>query len=87
MQPIHIMGAAEYQKIKTTEPAVLGKNPDRDPGAELNMLGWTLTGNTIISNAESEKGFFVNSCQDEFERMCSLEVLRLTDCANCHGRI
>ena len=46
--PIHIiLGAADYQRIKTTEPPVLGPNPDVDPGAEFTMLGWTLTGKTV----------------------------------------
>ena len=40
LQPVHIiLGAADYQRIKTTEPVILGKCPDRDPVAELTMLG------------------------------------------------
>ena len=35
--PVHvIMGAADIQQIKTSEPAVLGKN--LDPGAEFTLL-------------------------------------------------
>ena len=83
LQPIHItMGAAYYQRIKTTEPPILGKNPDKDPGAELTMLGWTLTGRMVTSHTETEKEFFVNSGPEEFERMCSLDVLGITDCAD-----
>ena len=34
-RPVHIiLGAVDYQRIKTVEPAVLGRNPDVDPGAE-----------------------------------------------------
>ena len=52
--PIHIiLGAADYQRIKTTEPPVLGPNPDVDPGAEFTMLGWTLTGKTVEVDAFS----------------------------------
>ena len=76
------MGAADYQRIKTTEPPILGKNPDKDPGAELTMLGWNLTGRMVVSHTETEKEFFVNSGPEEFERMCSLDVLSITDCAD-----
>ena len=55
------MGAADYQRIKTTEPPILGNNPDKDPGAELTMLGWTLTRRMVTSHIETEKEFFVNS--------------------------
>ena len=83
LQPLHIiMGAADYQRIKTTEPPVLEKNPDKDPGAELTMLGWTLTGRMVTSHTETEKEFFVNSGPGKFERMCSLDVLGITDCAD-----
>ena len=40
LQPVHvIIGAVNYQRIKTTEPVVLGKYPDKNPGAELTILG------------------------------------------------
>ena len=78
--PIHIiLGAADYQRIKTTEPCILGRNPDRDPGAELTMLGWIIAGKTTGSGLETEKHLFLNSSQDEFERMCSLETLGISD--------
>ena len=75
--PIHIiLGAADYQRIKTTEPCILGRNPDRDPGAELTMLGWIIAGKTTGSGLGTEKHLFLNSSQDEFERICSLETRR-----------
>ena len=38
--PVHIiLGAADIQRIKSTEPAVLGSNPDSDPGTEFTMMG------------------------------------------------
>ena len=72
--PVHvILGAADIQRIKTTEPAVLGVDPDIDPGAE-----YTITGKLTPLSAETEKGCFLNSSQGEFEQMCSQEVLGLT---------
>ena len=36
---MHIkLGAADYQRIRSTEQPVLGANPDKDPGAEFTML-------------------------------------------------
>ena len=70
--PIHvILGAADIQRIKTTEQAVLGVDPDIYPGAEYTMLGWVITGKLTPLSAETEKGFFLNSSQGEFEQMCS----------------
>ena len=78
--PVHvILGAADVQRIKTTEPAVLGPNPDTDPGAEFTMLGWVLAGKTLLHNLETKKEFFACSSRDEFNQMCSQEVLGLTD--------
>ena len=77
--PVHvILGAADIQRIKTTEPAVLGKNRDTDPGAEF-------TGKSMLSGTETEKGFFLKSSQDEFKQMCSQEVLGLTDEPDVQG--
>ena len=57
--PIHIiLGASDFQRIRTMEPLVLGPNPNSDPGAEFTMLGWTLTGKTVGNGAEAEKGLF-----------------------------
>ena len=84
--PIHIiLGAADIQRIKSTEPAILGPNPDTDPGAEFTMLGWVIAGKAILSSAQVEKGFFLNSSQKEFIQMCSQEVLGLTDVENTQG--
>ena len=81
--PVHvIIGAADIQRIKTTKPVVLEVDPDIDPGAEYTMLGWVITGKLTPLSAETEKGFFLNSSQGEFEQMCSQEVLGLTDKAD-----
>ena len=78
--PVHIIfGAADYQRIKSTEPPVLGPDPNKDPGAEFTMLGWTLSGRALHSSPETEKTFFLKSTSDEFEQMCSLEALGLMD--------
>ena len=38
--PVHVvLGAADIQRIKTTEPAFLGVDPDIDPSAEYTRLG------------------------------------------------
>ena len=78
--PVHIiMGVADYQRVKTTEPPMLGPNPDKDPGAEFTMLGWTLAGNNISTDIQNtEKSFYMNSSKEEFERMCSIEVLGIS---------
>ena len=65
--PVHIiLGAADIQRIKSTEPPVLGLNPDTDPGAEFTMLGWVIAGKSTPLSAEAEKMFFMNSSQNEF---------------------
>ena len=81
--PVHvILGAADIQRIKTTEPAVLRVDPDIYPGAEYTMLGWVITGKLTPLSTETEKDFFLASSQGEFEQMCSQEVLGLTDKAD-----
>jgi len=78
--PVHIiLGAADYHRIKTTEPPVLGTNPDVDPGAEFTMLGWTVTGKTMEADSEVERIFMMLSPKEEFEKMCLIEVLGLAD--------
>ena len=37
-----ILGAVHIQRIKSTEPPILGLNPDTDSGAKFTMLGWVL---------------------------------------------
>ena len=39
---VHIMIVdADYWRVKTTEHPVLGANPDKYPGVEFIMPGWT----------------------------------------------
>lgn len=78
--PVHvILGAADYQRIRTTEPLILGTNPDQDPGAEFTKLGWTIYGRQMASESQTEKQFFLQSSQDQFEKLCSLDVLGIAD--------
>ena len=78
--PIHIiLGAADYQRIKTTEPSVLGKNPDKDPGAELTMFGWISAGKVTNTHSETDKNFLAISSRDDFERMCAMDVLGILE--------
>ena len=64
--PVHIiLGAADIQRIKSTEPPVLGLLPDTDPGVEFTMLGWVIAGTSTPLSAEAEKMFFMNSSPNE----------------------
>ena len=80
--PVHIIiGVPDYWRVKTTERSVLGPNPDKDPGIEFIMLGWTLAGNNILIDTlkSTEKSLYMNLSKDEFKRMISLEVLSISD--------
>ena len=79
--PVHvILGAADYQRIRTTEPLILGVDPDKDPGAEFTMLGWTVYGSRpVTEGVTAEKQFLLTTGQEEFEKLCSLDVLGLKD--------
>ncbi|XP_070550016.1 uncharacterized protein [Ptychodera flava] len=78
--PVHIiLGVADYQRIRMTEPLVIGTHPDKDPGAEFTMLGWTISGRQSGRESQTEKQFFLRSSQEEFEKLCSLDVLGIKD--------
>ena len=77
-----ILGAADIQRIKSTEPPVLGLTRDTDPRAEFTMLGWVIAGKSTPLSAEAEKIFFMNSSQNEFAQMCSQKVLGLKNLEN-----
>jgi len=75
-----ILGAADCQRVSTTEPLVLGADPDKDPGAEITMLGWTVYGRRPVTESViAEKQFLLTTGQEEFEKLCSLDVLGLKD--------
>ena len=78
--PVHVMlGVADYQKIKTSEPIVFGKHPETDPLAEFTKLHWTFVGKQGVSGTFAEKQYFVQSSKDEFEQVCSLDALGIKD--------
>ena len=67
--PVHIMlGVADFQRIRTTESPILGKNPNIDPGAEFTMFGWTLLGGARADvKGSAEKQFLLCTGQEELE--------------------
>ena len=72
--PVHIiLGAADYQKIRSTDQPVLRANPDSA------MLGWMFFGRQMSISKTAEKGFFSESSQQEFDTFCNLEALGLID--------
>ena len=83
--PVHIiLGAADVQRIKSTEPPVLGPNPDTDPGAKFTMLGWVLAGKAISPTTESENKynhikrlFFSEETQPRINYPCTSSLERL----------
>ena len=73
--PIHVViGASEFGKIKTNEPARVGKIGE--PVAELTKLGWIL----MSPGHEIQTKMYLtqSACQD-YERLCKLVVLGLQD--------
>ena len=77
-----ILGAVDYQRIRSAEPPVLGENPDTDPGAEYTMFGWILFGKSISTEEDIDRGFLAKSGQKDFEKLCSLDVFGLSDNAD-----
>eukprot|EP00794_Sanderia_malayensis_P000914 gene914-221_t len=76
--PIHIiLGVGDYQQIRTSEPLIFGSQPETDPVAEFTKLGWTLLGGKNCTNA-TQKQFLLTTGQEEFEQLCSLDVLGIT---------
>ena len=88
MMPANIiLGAADYQRIRTTGPPVLGNNPDKDPEAEFTKLGWTMYGQHAGSECQVEKQFFLQSTTDEFTKLCILDILGVTDAKSDNAEI
>ena len=46
------------------------------------MFGWILAGKTTNTNSEADKNFFIKNSQDEFERMCAMESLGISETKN-----
>jgi hypothetical protein len=78
--PVHIiLGAADYQRVRTTAPPVLGNDPDKDPGAEFTKLGWTMYGQHVEAEGSVEKQFLLQSGTEEFAKLCNLDILGVAD--------
>ena len=78
--PVHIiLGAADYQSIRTTEPLILGAKPDKDTMAKFTMLGWTIYGRPLVEEGDTAKQFFLKTGHEEFQKLSSLDVLGLVD--------
>ena len=60
----------------------MGENPDTDPGAEFTVMGWMMLGRQGNDLSFVEKGFFAQSSQSDFEKLCNLDTLGLTDKGN-----
>lgn len=66
-------------------PAVV--DPNKDPGAEFTMLGWTVYGRRpVTESVTAEKQFLLTNGQEEFEKLCSLDVLGLKDTRSTKNR-
>ena len=74
-----ILGAADCQSIRTTEPLILGAKPDKDTRAKFTMLGWTIYGSPLVEEGDTAKQFFLKPGREEFEKLSSLDVLGLVD--------
>ena len=80
-RPVHlILGVSDYQRIRTSgNNLILGT--DTDPGAEFMMLGWMMLGGKQ-NREQPAKNFLLHTGQDKFEKLCSLDVLGVTDLIN-----
>lgn len=67
-----------FKNVKKSFTAQLEANPDKDPGTKFTMLGWTIYGQQPVMESFREE-FFLQTGQEEFERLCSLDVLGLED--------
>ena len=81
--PAHIILGAQIirglvRRLSPRKP-VFGVNSDQDPGAEYTMLEWVLCERIPSNDMQVDKEFFLSSSQSEFEKLCSSDVLGLTD--------
>ena len=55
-------------------------DPNKDPGAEFTMLGWTVYGGQpVTESVTAEKQFLLTTDQEEFEKLRLLDVLGIKD--------
>ena len=70
-----ILGAAEYSKIKTSEPQRTGSVGD--PVAEYTRFGWTVMSPGIETNLDNM--FLAQTARSDYEELCRMDVLGLED--------
>ena len=74
--PIHlIIGASEYAKIKTETKPTIGK--PGEPEGELTKFGWTII--SPGSEIDTEHLFFADSSRVDYDKLCSLDILGLSE--------
>ena len=74
--PVHlILGAAEYSKIKTSEPQRTGSVGN--PVAECTRFGWTVMSPGVETN--SDNMFLAQTARSDYEELCRMDVLGLED--------
>ena len=74
--PVHlILGAAEYSKIKISEPQRTGEVGD--PVAEFTQFGWSIMSPGVQPNLD--KMFLAQTAQSDYEELCRMDVLGIQD--------
>ena len=69
-----ILGIADYQNIRTTEPPITRKDPDNDPVADFTMLGCKISENATLNNVE--RSYFFQGKRTDNGIFQGLETLR-----------
>jgi len=76
--PVHILlGVNDFKRIRLQEAPVIGRQP-HDPLAEMTKLGWIMYGGST-QHSGTELCHFTMTGQQEFEKMCNLDVLGLKE--------
>jgi hypothetical protein len=76
--PVHILlGVNDFKRIRLQEAPVIGRHP-QDPLAEMTKLGWIMYGGRT-ERSGTELCHFTMTGQQEFEKLCSLDVLGLKE--------
>ncbi|CAB4010113.1 Hypothetical predicted protein, partial [Paramuricea clavata] len=71
--PVHlILGAAEYSKIKTSEPQRTG-----EVGEHVAEFGWAIMSPGVQPNLDNM--FLAQTAQSDYEELCHMDVLGIQD--------
>ena len=77
--PVHILlGVRDYTRIKDGKRPVMGKDSDA-PIAESTRFGWVISGGNLKKHGREFCQFRRETVQHEFEQLCSIDVLGLTE--------